>query len=295
MRGGRSTFSPATSCRRLKSFKVPRRFCRTAIARFCAIIGAVKATTRAFLVIGIAAILIGGGALALTLVERSTTSSITDGTASGAKIGGPFVLVNGDGQTVTDQTFRGKWMLVYFGYTFCPDVCPTTLNNFAQALVSLRGDAKDLAPIFITVDPQRDTAKVVGAYVKAFDPRFVGLTGSQTQVAAVAQEYHVYYAKQPGSGDGNDYLIDHSSFIYLMSQQGKFVKVMPGSLSGGEIADTVRPFIDFEFLMPQPVDPRRKRANLKVLALVGVILGTMTVLVSYSENTLSPVLRRDRL
>jgi protein SCO1/2 len=122
-------------------------------------------------------------------------------------------------------------------------VCPTTLNNIAQALVQLGPDASAVVPVFITIDPQRDTPKAIGNYVKAFDRRIVGLTGSPAQAAAVAQEYHVYYAKQPASGGGNDYLIDHSSFIYLMTRQGKFAKVIPGSLSGVEIADTIRPFI----------------------------------------------------
>jgi protein SCO1 len=206
----------------------------------------VKAGLRVFLMIGVVAILIGGGVLALTLVEQSATPPAAQNTATDAAMGGPFTLVDADGHTVTDQNFRGKWMLVYFGYTFCPDICPTTLNNIAQALVQLGPDAKAVVPLFITIDPKRDTPKIVGNYVKAFDPRIIGLTGTKTQTAAVAQEYHVYYAIQPGSGSakGNDYLIDHSSFIYLMNRQGKFAKVFPGSLSGGEMADTIRPFID---------------------------------------------------
>jgi protein SCO1/2 len=203
----------------------------------------VKPRTHILLVLAISAVIIGGGVLAISLVERSGNPPTTaQNTAAGAAIGGPFTLVGADGKTVTDRDFRGKWMLVYFGYTFCPDVCPTTLNSIAQALVQLRAHADALAPIFITVDPTRDTPKVVGDYVKAFDPRILGLTGSEAQVATVAQEYHIYYAKQPGSG--KDYLIDHSSFLYLMNPQGKFVKVMPGSLSPGEMADTIRPFIE---------------------------------------------------
>lgn len=204
-----------------------------------------KTRTRILLVVGIAAVIIAAGAFAISLVEESMPVSETADTATGAAVGGPFALEDAQGQTVTDQHFRGKWMLVYFGYTFCPDVCPTTLTNIAQALVQLRGNANALAPIFITIDPKRDTPKVIGDYVKAFDPRIVGLTGSEAQIAKVAQEYHVYYAKQPNSGDGkNDYLVDHSSFVYLMTPQGKFAKVMPGSLSGGEMADTIKPFID---------------------------------------------------
>jgi len=150
--------------------------------------------------------------------------------------------VTADGSTVTDQTYRGKWMLVYFGYTFCPDVCPTTLNAVAQALSKLGPDAKSVVPLFITIDPKRDTPKVIGDYVKAFDPRIVGISGNAPQVETVAKAYHVYYVAQSGGGD--DYLIDHSSFLYLMTPQGAFAKALSGSLSGGEIADAIRPFID---------------------------------------------------
>lgn len=201
-----------------------------------------KLGTRVLLVVGISAAIVAGGMFAVGLVERSDNPPTTaQNTVSGAALGGPFTLVGADGKAVTDQDFRGKWMLIYFGYTFCPDVCPTTLNSIAQALVQLRSHADALVPIFITVDPARDTPKVIGDYVKAFDPRILGLTGSNAQIASVAQEYHIYYAKQADSG--KDYLIDHSSFLYLINPQGKFVKVMPGSLSAGEMADTLRPFI----------------------------------------------------
>jgi protein SCO1/2 len=178
---------------------------------------------------------------ALVSINRPVAPpSAEESAASGASIGGPFTLVNGGG-TVTDQTYRGKWVLVYFGYTFCPDVCPTTLTNIAQALAKLGPAANDIQPIFITVDPKRDKPSLVGSYVKAFDPRMVGLTGSEAQIAAVAKEYHVYYAPQPGNGP--DYLVDHSSFVYLMNPHGVFAKVLPGSMSGAEIAAAIRPFV----------------------------------------------------
>ena len=111
------------------------------------------------------------------------------GTAS--FIGGPFTLVDGTGRQITDRDFRGKYMLVYFGYTFCPDVCPTTLNEVAEALDHLGGKADRLQPIFITVDPKRDTPAVVKQYAAAFTPRLIGLTGSDDQISKVAQEYRV--------------------------------------------------------------------------------------------------------
>jgi protein SCO1/2 len=201
-------------------------------------------TTRAriLLIAGLAALLIGGGAAAVVIMAPPASPPAAQSTASGAAIGGPFTLVGADGKTVTDRLYRGKWMLVYFGYTFCPDVCPTTLNSIAQALGQLGRDANQIAPLFITVDPKRDTPKVIGDYVQAFDPRIVGLTGSADQIAAVAKEYRVYDAPQPGNG--KDYLVDHSSFVYLMNPQGGFAKVLPGTMSGSEMAAAIRPFVD---------------------------------------------------
>lgn len=201
-------------------------------------------TTRAriLLIAGLAALLIGGGAAAVVIMAPSASPPAAQSTAVGAAVGGPFTLIGADGKPVTDRNYRGKWMLVYFGYTFCPDVCPTTLNNIAQALAQLGRDANQIAPLFITVDPKRDTPKVIGDYVAAFDSRIVGLTGSADQIAAVAKEYRVYYAPQPGNG--KDYLVDHSSFVYLMNPQGGFAKVLPATMSGSEMAAAIRPFVD---------------------------------------------------
>jgi protein SCO1/2 len=157
--------------------------------------------------------------------------------------GGPFALVDGSGATVTDQTFRGKWELVFFGYTYCPDLCPTTLGTIADALTELGPLASEIQPLFITVDPQRDTPDIVGAYVKNFDPRIVGLTGSAKAIAAVAAEYKVYYAVHK-TGDGpNDYLMDHSGFVYLMNPEGTFARVLSGDTSGKAMAEKLRPFL----------------------------------------------------
>jgi protein SCO1 len=142
---------------------------------------------------------------------------------SGAAVGGPFTLVNGQGQTVTDRSFRGKYMLVYFGYTHCPDVCPTTLSDIAAALKQLGPKAQRIVPIFITVDPARDTPAVMERYASLFSPRIVGLSGSPAQIAAVAGEYHVYSAKHVTGPGPDDYSMDHSSVIYLMGPKGHFV------------------------------------------------------------------------
>jgi protein SCO1/2 len=155
---------------------------------------------------------------------------------SGPTVGGPFTLENGNGQTVTDRDFRGKYLLVYFGYTFCPDVCPTTLNAVADALDKLGPKASALQPVFITVDPERDTPAVMKQYTAAFTPRLIGLTGTPEQIERVAKEYRVYYAKHRTGPGPNDYSMDHSSVLYLMSPQGDFVAPIRADASGDELA-----------------------------------------------------------
>jgi protein SCO1 len=159
----------------------------------------------------------------------------SDGAAAAASaIGGPFSLTATDGATVTDQSLRGKWLLIYFGYTFCPDACPTALGNISAALVKLGAHARRVQPLFITIDPRRDTPEVMAKYVKSFDPRILGLTGSAAALAVVAREFGVYVAPQKAEGD--DYLIDHSSFIYVMNPQGGFAATLAGNLPGAKMA-----------------------------------------------------------
>ena len=143
-----------------------------------------------------------------------------DKTAAG--IGGPFRLRGADGREVTNADFRGRWMLVYFGYTRCPDACPTALQDMANAVDSLdAGTRTKVAMLFITVDPERDTPAVVQDYVGAFNAPIVGLSGTPDQVAAAAKAYRVYYAKHPRAGE--EYDMDHSSIIYVMDPRGRFV------------------------------------------------------------------------
>jgi protein SCO1/2 len=158
------------------------------------------------------------------------------GANGGPSIGGPFTLENSSGKTVTDRDFRGKYLLVYFGYTYCPDVCPTTLNAVADALDKLGPRAKDLQPLFITVDPERDTPEVMKQYTSAFSPALIGLTGTPDQIASVAREYRVYYAKHPTGPGPNDYSMDHSSIIYLMGPDGQFIAPIRADESGDEMA-----------------------------------------------------------
>ena len=153
-----------------------------------------------------------------------------------AQVGGPFTLVDGAGKAVTDQTFRGKFMLVYFGYTFCPDVCPTTLNDVAQALDKLGAKADRVQPLFITVDPARDTPAVIKQYAAAFSPRLQGLTGTADQIAAVAHEYRVYYAPHKTGPNPGDYTMDHSSILYLMDPKGTFVGILRADEGADQMA-----------------------------------------------------------
>jgi protein SCO1 len=157
----------------------------------------------------------------------------------GPTIGGPFKLVNGEGRPVTDRDFRGHYLLVYFGYTFCPDVCPTTLNQMAEALDTLGPKGDQVQPLFITVDPKRDTPQVVGQYVAAFSPRLVGLTGTPEEIAKVAREYRVYYAIHKNAEQPGDYTVDHSSILYLMSPSGAFIAPIRADQSGAEMAKDI--------------------------------------------------------
>jgi protein SCO1/2 len=155
---------------------------------------------------------------------------------AGLSVGGPFSLIDGDRKPVTDQTWHGKYLLVYFGYTFCPDVCPTTLNNVADALDKLGPKADRLQPLFITVDPKRDTPAVVKQYAAAFGSRIVGLTGTPEQIAAAAKAYRVYYAEHRTGPGPDDYSMDHSSVLYLMGPDGRFIAPVRADQNGPEMA-----------------------------------------------------------
>ena len=145
-----------------------------------------------------------------------------------------FALTAPDGAAVTQQSYRGKWLVIYFGYTFCPDVCPATMMEIAGALKALGPRADAVQAIFITVDPQRDTPKVLNEYLKSFDPRFIGLTGTPAQIAAAAKAFHVFYERND-TGDGG-YLYDHSSLIYLLNPDGKFARAITSEGSSQAIA-----------------------------------------------------------
>jgi protein SCO1 len=189
--------------------------------------------------IGILAVLIAATAAivatgAVVWLERPASASL--------QIGGPFTLTDANtGKVVTDRSFRGKTMLIYFGYTYCPDACPTALNNISQAMAKLGPEAAQIVPLFVSIDPGRDTPKVMANYVKAFDPRIQGLVGDAATTAKVAKEFGVYYKRHDEPGGG--YLMDHSSLIYVIGPQGKFIKFLPSSESGDKLAGAIRPLL----------------------------------------------------
>ena len=161
---------------------------------------------------------------------------------AGASIGGPFTLTDQHGRMVSDRSFAGRYRIMYFGYTFCPDVCPTDALAIGAGLKLLETSDPALAarvvPVFVTVDPARDTPAVLGRFVAAFSPRFVGLTGSPDAIARVAKEFAVYYNKGPASTGG--YLVNHSRTAYLMDPAGKPLALLPTEQGPQAVADEIK-------------------------------------------------------
>lgn len=191
-------------------------------------------------IVRIALASLAGLAIAAGIAWWQVKNAETVATSGTASVGGPFQLTDHTGKAVTDADFRGRYMLIYFGYTFCPDVCPTELSTLTVGLDQIGPLADKVQPLFISVDPQRDTVAHLADYVKLFHPRLTGLTGTPEQVRAAAKAYRVYYAKAPGSGDNPDYLMDHSSFLYLMGPQGNFVTVYPAGTTPERLAEDLK-------------------------------------------------------
>ena len=190
------------------------------------------------IVIGIAGAALGLAAAIALLpdVRERLLPSVGQQVTGKALIGGAFTLTDNTGKRVTDQDFRGKYTLVFFGFTSCPDICPAGLQLIAGALEKLGTKAQRITPIFISVDPQRDTPEKLAAYVKNFDTRLVGLTGTPEEIAAVARAYKVYYAKVPSKERPDDYTMDHTSIIYVMDPKGEFVTHFTPSTSVDDMA-----------------------------------------------------------
>ena len=177
---------------------------------------------RSKLIGSIAIGLLLGGLGALAIFNNAGDKAGT--TQSGAAlIGGPFQLTDTTGKAVTDEDFRGRYMLVFFGFTNCPDICPAGLQLIGAALDKLGDKADKVVPIFVSVDPERDTLQKLAIYVKNFDNRVVGLTGTPEQIDAIAKAYRVFFEKTPNASTPNEYGINHTSIIYLMGPDGKYV------------------------------------------------------------------------
>lgn len=195
--------------------------------------GASRRTLLLALLLGLAA----GVMTAVVLLADFGEIGGSQNAATGkALIGGPFTLVNGQGERVTEKTFAGKPMLVFFGFTNCPDVCPSGLQVIAAAIDQLGDKAKGLTPIFITVDPARDTPEVTAKYVTSFHPAIVGLSGSEQDVAGAIKAYRVYAKKVEDGATADHYNVDHSAFLYLMDANGEFVKHFSHSVDADTLA-----------------------------------------------------------
>lgn len=161
---------------------------------------------------------------AATVGRYMMTGGGSQSQAMRVQIGGPFTLTDHTGKRVTEQDFAGKYMLIYFGYTFCPDVCPTSLSVMAEALDQLSPEElAKVVPVFVTVDPERDTPEVMASYVPHFHAKLVGLTGSVDEVKAAARGYKAFYAKVNADDPDGNYTMDHSSITYLMGPDGVYV------------------------------------------------------------------------
>lgn len=164
--------------------------------------------------------------------------------------GGSFTLQSHEGKSVSDTDFRGRFMLIYFGYTHCPDICPTGLARLTQALEQIGPSAQNIQPLFITVDPARDTAAHLAGYRESFHPQLIMLTGSEKQIAAVTKAYRVHRRKylwnKDAGADSNDYGVDHGSLVYLMGPDGAFRTFLPHGTPADKMAATLKRYVDNE-------------------------------------------------
>lgn len=197
------------------------------------------AGSRACALIVIASLL--GSGVAAAEDQPSAEQMMDDLMYGRGTVGGPFTLTDQTGRTRSDSEFRGKLMIVYFGYSYCPDVCPADLMAITQALDALGPAAEGIQPVFITVDPERDT-KGLADYVAAFHHSLVGLTGSPEEIRKVANAYKAFYAKVPGERSG-EYSIDHAGVIYLIGRDGEYLGFMPPQTSPDRLTEVLRKYL----------------------------------------------------
>jgi cytochrome oxidase Cu insertion factor (SCO1/SenC/PrrC family) len=191
------------------------------------------------------AVLLISGSVAMATDEPSAEELVQALLSGKAPVGGPFELTDHTGQRRTDADFRGKFVLLYFGFTHCPDACPTELLSISLALEKLGRAADVVQPVFITVDPQRDTPAVLAGYVSSFHPRLVGLTGEPARIKAVAHAYKTYFVKSAG-GSADNYSVDHTGFIYVVGPDGRYRGFLPPQLGPDQIVEAIRPLLGSE-------------------------------------------------
>ncbi|WP_374310122.1 SCO family protein [Dongia sp.] len=184
---------------------------------------------RALLVSAVAIAALGGIGASYILNNKHVTETLA--------VGGPFKLIGTDGQEVTEAAVKGKYSLFFFGFTFCPDACPTALNTFTLVLEKLGPDAAKIQPVFVSIDPERDTPQVLKEYLGSFDPRIMGLTGTAEEIADAAKKFRVYYAKQ---GEGEYYLMDHSTAIIVMNPDFEYAGVLAGNMQPDEMVTRLK-------------------------------------------------------
>ncbi|QXM25905.1 SCO family protein [Elioraea tepida] len=183
-------------------------------------------------------LLIGIGGAALWL--RPAPESLGPTLPAGVAIGGPFSLIDETGAPVTEKTYRGRHMLIFFGFTYCPDVCPTELAKIAATLDLLGQDAQRLVPLFVSIDPERDTPEALARYTDLFHPAIIGLTGTEAEVAAAARAFRVYYNKVKTGPEPDAYTMDHSAFVYLMGPDGGFRQFFSPQATPEQMAAAIR-------------------------------------------------------
>lgn len=204
-----------------------------------------KARLKRTALLSLLALIVGGGVGYVQIQMAKTTTPSRDApmAVAGADIGGPFTLVDQNGQTVTEKNFGGQYKLIYFGFTYCPAICPTELQKISATLKNIEKNQPDLAakiqPLFITVDPERDTPDVMREYVSLFHPRLLGLTGSQQQIDAVKKNYRIY-AAQVQSETSTEYTVDHSSFIYFMGPDDTLLGIYRSTDDATMITEDIR-------------------------------------------------------
>jgi protein SCO1/2 len=187
---------------------------------------------RALLVSAVAIAAASGIGASYVLNNKQVTQTLS--------VGGPFKLIGTDGQEVTEAAVKGKYSLFFFGFTFCPDACPTALNTFSLVLGKLGPDADKIQPVFVSIDPARDTPAVLKEYLSSFDPRIMGLTGTPEVIAETAKSFRVYFAKQ---GEGEFYLMDHSTAIIVMNPDFEYAGVLAGNMQPDEMVVRLKEII----------------------------------------------------